>query len=114
MHEHTTALPDVKNQIVAFKQQLAPRRPELKRAFAEVRDYVARAAERIRADDANGRSTIPEVAYENIAGGSVSDATRAAIRASGVAIVRGVFPAAQATEWFEEVGRYLEDNAYEE
>lgn len=113
MHEQTASLPDVSGQIVSFKRQLAPRRTELKRAFAEVREHVARAVERIRDDDARGRPTIPELAYADIAAGKVSDITRGAIRTSGVAIVRGVFPAALATEWFDEVGRYIDDNDYE-
>ena len=113
MHEHTTSIPDVRDQIVAFKRQLAPRRSELKRAFVEVRDHVARTAERIRANDARGVATIPELPCPDIAAGKVSDSTRAAIRASGVAIVRGVFSTAEATEWFDEVGRYLDENAYE-
>ena len=113
MHEQTSATPDVRDQILAFKRQLAPRRSELKRAFAETRDHVARATERIRTDDARGLPTVPELAYEDIAAGKVSDRATTAIRGSGVAIVRGVFPAAQATEWFDEVGRYLDDNAYE-
>src|SRR6476620_10243434 len=114
MQQQPTSPPDVKDQIVAFKRQLAPRRSELKRAFAEVRDHVARASERICADDARGVPTIPELAYADIAAAKVSDSAGAAIRGSGVAIVRGVFPAAQATEWFDEIGRYLDENAYEE
>jgi len=114
MQQQPTSPPDVKDQIVAFKRQLAPRRSELKRAFADVRDHVARASERICADDARGVPTIPELAYADIAAAKVSDSAGAAIRGSGVAIVRGVFPPAQATEWFDEIGRYLDENAYEE
>ncbi len=113
MHEQTASLPDVSDQIVAFKRQLAPRRAELKRAFVQVRDEVARAVERIRADDVRGRPTIPELAYADIAAAKVSDSIRSAIRATGVAIVRGVFPPDQAAAWFDEIGRYLDENAYE-
>ena len=42
------------------------------------------------------------------------EATRAAIRRTGCAVVRGVFPEAQANDWFAEVGRYIDDNDYEE
>ena len=44
----------------------------------------------------------------------VPDATRAAIRRTGCAVVRGVFPEAQARDWFDEVGRYIDDNDYEQ
>ncbi|MEQ8699985.1 MAG: DUF1479 family protein [Bauldia litoralis] len=105
---------DVSDQIIAFKQQMAPRRADLKRAFAEVRDHVARAAEAIQADQAAGRQVIPEVAYADIAAGTVSDDTRQAIRRTGCAIVRGVYPEEQASGWFAELTEYLDANRYEE
>jgi hypothetical protein len=104
---------DVADQIVAFKRKMAPKRDVLKRAYEDVRGYVMKAADKIRADNAAGRPTVPELSYAEIKANKVSDATRMAIRKSGVAIIRGVFRASQATEWFEEVGRYLEDNQYE-
>lgn len=105
---------DVGDQIVAFKRKMAPRRAELKRAYEDVRSYVAKAADKIRADNAARRPTVPELSYADIKAGKISDKAREAIRKSGVAIVRGVFPATQASEWFDEVGRYLEDNSYEQ
>ena len=105
MHADTHHAVDVSGQIVAFKRKMAPWREELKRAFEDVRGYVMRAVERIRSDDAAGRPTVPELAYADIANGKVSDATRDAIRSSGVAVVRGVFPRSEATGWFDEVGR---------
>ena len=114
MQSETKSAFDVGDQIVAFKKKMAPRRDALKRAYAEVRDSISRAADRIRADNAAGRPTIPELNYLDVKDGKISDAAKAAIRKSGCAVVRGVFPAAQATEWFEEVGRYLIENRYEE
>ena len=104
---------DVNDQIVAFKRRMAPRRDVLKGAFADVRDHVSRAVDRIRTDSAAGRPVVPELAFSEISSGTVADATRAAIRRTGCAIVRGVFPEGQASDWFAEVGRYLEDNDYE-
>ena len=104
---------DVSAAIVAFKRAMAPRRDGLKRAFEDVRGHVARAAEKIQADVAAGRPVVPELAYADIKAGTVSDAARAAIRRTGCAVVRGVFPEAQARDWFEEVGRYIDDNDYE-
>ena len=106
---------DVSDEIVAFKRKMAPRRAELKRAFDDVKGYVSRASDTIRKNLAAGRPNVPEVDYyKDIKAGKISDATRKAIRQSGCAVVRGVFPASQATDWFEEVGRYLEANRYEE
>ena len=105
---------DVTDEIVAFKRAMKPRREALQRAFGEVRDHVARAADAIRADAAAGRPVVPEVDYRDIRDGKVSDATRQAIRKSGCAVVRGVFPASVASAWFDEVGTYLDANHYEE
>jgi len=114
MQTYTEDAFDVRNEIAAFKQRMRSRRADLQRAFAEVKDHVTRAADRIRTDDAAGRPTVPDLAYADIKAGRVTDRARQAIRASGAAIVRGVFPANEATEWFEEVGRYLEANRYVE
>jgi len=105
---------DVSDRIVAFKERLAPRRAELKRAFGEVRDHIARAAETIRADSAAGRPVIPEIAYSDIAAGIVGDEAKAAVRRTGSAIVRGVYPEAVASGWFAELCDYLDTNRYEE
>ncbi len=103
----------VADEIVAFKRAMAPRRAELKHAFSEVRDQIRRAAELIQSATAAGRSVIPEIGYDDIRAGRVSDAARQAIRRCGCAVVRGVFPADQARGWLDEVGCYLDDNDYE-
>src|SRR4051812_6922757 len=104
---------DVRGQIVAFKRSMAPRREALRRAFGEVKDHVRRAADAIREDAAAGRPVVPEVDYREIKGGSVSEGTRQAIRRTGCAIVRGVFPASIASDWFSELVAYIEANNYE-
>jgi len=38
---------DVRDQIIAFKRKLAPNRKGLKQAFADVKDHVSRAGDRI-------------------------------------------------------------------
>jgi len=105
---------DVADQIVAFKRSLAPRRDDLRRAFAEAKDHISRTADAILADVAAGRPVVPEVDYRHIKDGQVSDATRAAIRKTGCAVVRGVFPASVASAWFAELGEYLDANHYEQ
>ena len=47
---------DVRDQIVAFKRKLAPNRAALRRAYADVKDHVSRAADRILTDVAAGRA----------------------------------------------------------
>ena len=92
MHAETGQTFDVGEKIVAFKRQMAPRREALKRAFGEVKEHIAKAVDKIRTDNAAGRQVVPEVEYRDIHAGKVSDATREAIRRTGCAVVRGVFP----------------------
>jgi hypothetical protein len=114
MHAETDQTIDATEKIVAFKRKMAPRRDVLNRAFEDVKGHIDRAAEAIRKDAAAGKQVVPEVEYRDIAADRVSEATRQAIRKTGCAVVRGVFPASQASDWFAEVGEYLEANRYEE
>src|SRR5215218_6619929 len=105
---------DVRDRIVAFKRTLAPNREALTRAFAEVTDHVHRAADRILGDVAAGRPVVPELQYQDIRNGNVPAAVRQSIRSCGCAVVRGVFPASLASDWFAQLGVYLATNRYEE
>ncbi len=105
---------DVKDQIAAFKRRMAPRREALKKAFEEARDHVRRASDAIASETAAGRPVVPEIGYEDIRTGAVSDAVRHAIRRCGCVVVRDVFPDAQADDWFAELSAYLEINHYED
>jgi len=105
---------NVRDRIVAFKRTMAPRREALKRAYADVTDHVRRAVEAIRSDVAAERAVVPEIDYTDIRNGKVTDGSRGAIRKAGCAVVRGVFPATLARDWFAQIGEYLEANRYEE
>jgi Gig2-like len=105
---------EVRDQIIAFKRKLAPRREALQRAFADARDHVRRAVDIIRWEVAAGRGVVPELDYRDIRNNSVPEAIRRSIRKSGCAVVRGVFPADLARDWFAQVGEYLETNHYEQ
>lgn len=80
--------------------------------FAGIRSAMLREVEVIQTAQAQGRPVIPEVAYTSIADGSVSEATRAAIRHRGCAIIRGVFDSARVADWNAEVGDYIARNDY--
>jgi Protein of unknown function (DUF1479) len=105
---------DVRDQIVAFKRKLLPRREDLKRAYAEVKDHVNRAVDIVRREVAAGRAVVPEIDYRDIRNNTVAEGIRQSIRKSGCAVVRGVFPGHLAGEWFAQVGEYLETNNYEQ
>ncbi len=105
---------DVRDQIIAFKRKLAPRREALQRAFADVKDHVRRAVDIIRSDVAAGRAVVPQLDYRDIRNNTVPEPIRQSIRNAGCAVVRGVFPADLAREWFAQVGEYLDTNHYEQ
>ena len=105
---------DVRDQITAFKRKLAPRREVLNRAYEDVRDYVKRAVDIVLREVAAGRAVVPELNYPDIRNDSVPEAIRQSIRNTGCAVVRGVFRADVAHDWFAEVGEYLEMNHYEQ
>jgi hypothetical protein len=105
---------DVRDQIIAFKRKLAPRREALQRAYADVKDHVTRAVDIIRTEVAAGRAVVPELDYRDIRNNTVPDTLRQSIRKTGCVVVRGVFPADLARDWFAEVGEYLETNHYEQ
>jgi hypothetical protein len=105
---------DVRDQIIAFKRKLAPRRDALKRAYADVKDQVRRAVDIIRREVAAGHAVVPELDYRDIRNNKVPEALRQLVRNKGCAVVRGVFPADLARDWFAQVGEYLETNHYEQ
>jgi len=57
---------------------------------------------------------VPELDYADIRNNTVTETIRESIRKTGCAVVRGVFPANLARDWFAEVGEYLEVNHYEQ
>ena len=81
-------------------------------AFASVREAMKREVEGIREASEKGNSVIPEVAFKDVEAGSVPASTIEAIRRTGTAIVRGVFPRDQAEAWNRELGAYIDENDY--
>ena len=74
---------DVRDQIIAFKRKLAPRRDALKRAYADVKDHISRAVDIIRKDVAAGRAVVPELNYHDIKNNTVPESLRQSIRKTG-------------------------------
>ena len=85
---------------------------DTKVAFATVRDTMLREVEDIRAAQSAGRQVVPEISYAAIREGGVDDAVRQDIKRRGCVVVRGVFDRAQAEEWNDEIGQYVDRNNY--
>ena len=85
---------------------------DTKVAFATVRDAMLREVEDIRAAQSAGRQVVPEISYAAIREDGVDDAVRQEIKRRGCVVVRGVFDRAQAEEWNDEIGQYVDRNNY--
>jgi hypothetical protein len=104
----------IKDQIVKTKRALGAGSSRLKEAFRRIEDRIRRETEIIKAEIAARRSPLPEVDFKTVKDDKVPEATRNAIRRRGFAVIRGVYPKAQAEEWNEELGRYIDENRYYE
>jgi hypothetical protein len=102
----------IKKYTVETKQRLRGLQ-DVKAAFADVREQVARDVDGIRNRAATSGSAVPEITYQQIADGTVSASTIDDIRRAGAAIIRGVFPRTQAEEWNEQLGEYIAENDYQ-
>ena len=85
---------------------------DTKVAFATVRDTMLREVEDIRAAQSAGRQVVPEISYAAIREDGVDDAVRQEIKRRGCVVVRGVLDRAQAEEWNDEIGQYVDRNNY--
>ncbi len=85
---------------------------DVKAAFSEVRDQIRRDVEAIRETAETGRSSIPELDFKAIQSDQVPQSAIDAIRKTGTAIIRGVFPRQMAEDWNAELGAYIDGNDY--
>src|SRR3954468_12559425 len=92
------------------KQAMRAKLPDLKRVMAEVEEDLKREVEVIANAKAKGGNVVPIIEYRDIVDEKVSEATKAELRRRGVAVVRGVYPRAEAEAWNEEIGDYLKRN----
>jgi hypothetical protein len=103
---------DLQAKIVESKAALRRQLPGVEAVFAELAADLAAEIATVAARAAAGEPVIPEVAYADIVAQRVPPTLAQHIRARGCAIVRGVFPVAQAAAWNAELGEYLASNAY--
>jgi hypothetical protein len=96
------------------KAKLRALNPDHATAFRKLEDEIRREADAVAGKRARGEQVVPEIDYRDIAAGRVPDAAIAAIRRTGTAVIRGVFPRAQAEDWNEQLGAYITANGYYE
>ncbi len=83
-----------------------------KKSFIQSCSNINREVESILEMQAKEIPIIPELSYESIIKGEVSDSKIADIRRKGSVIIRNVFDRQQASEWNDEIEEYILSNDY--
>jgi len=96
------------------KRKLRRENPNYARTFAEVEAEIERRVAEVVDERDSGGEVIPTVQYADIASGRVSEETKDKVRSRGACVIRQVFSSRQATEWDEELGKYVEINRLDE
>jgi len=106
-----SSLPDIARWIAATKRELRAEH-DVQHAYQACLTRTRRQADEVREAHARGEGPVPEIRYADLAADRVPNATVAAVRQRGCAIVRGTFDRATAEAWNAELGEYLEANDY--
>ncbi|HEY7750212.1 MAG TPA: YbiU family protein [Aestuariivirgaceae bacterium] len=104
----------IKDKIIVAKRALGAGSAKIKDAFRRIEDRIKRETDKIQSEVSARRSPLPEVDFSAVQNSTVSEKTKNDIRHRGFAIIRGVFPRAQAEAWNDELGRYIDENHYYE
>src|SRR5262245_30908455 len=96
------------------KAKLRALNPDHQTAFRKLEDEMRREADSVAGKRARGEQVIPEIEYEGVIADQVPATAIDAIRRTGCAVIRAVFPRAQAEYWNEHLGQYITDNGYYE
>jgi Protein of unknown function (DUF1479) len=94
------------------KRQVRLNLSNIDRVLSEAEADMRREVEAIAATRDRGEPVIPELDFKAVREGKVSEAAKAEIRRRGAAVIRNVFPRAQAEAWNQAVGEYLARNDY--
>lgn len=103
---------ELARRVAESKDLLRRQLPNAADVFADAARTLEAEASELAARHADGEQVVPEVAYADMAAGTVAPATVDQIRARGVVVVRGVFPRAQAEAWDAELMDYVRRNDY--
>lgn len=82
-------------------------------AFREVESFIKERVAEIEEYNARGESIWPEIAYDDIAEGNVSDEFKEQVRRYGVLVVRGHFPREKALDFDRELVDYVDKNDFD-
>lgn len=98
-----------KQGVLETKVALRAQMPDCERRMAWLNEWLADEVAAVRNE---GADAIPRLDFRSVRAGEVSEAQQDRIRRRGAVILRGVFDRAQAEEWNDEIGYYIEANDY--
>jgi len=97
--------------ITAAKRELTEGK-DISKLFSGVRDTISRAVEGVANRYAKTGAVVPELSFDSVKNGSVSQDSIRQIKQHGCVIIRNVFSTQQAQDWNDELGDYLNRNNY--
>ena len=105
---------DLSKSVRETKSRLRDALPDRAEVFREFEKQIRAQVEEIVAEREAGRPVIPEIAYADIAAGSVSPQMTSLVKQRGACVVRRVFDPAQARGWDDQIGAYVTENNLDE
>lgn len=105
---------DISSAIRVAKAQLRARIGDVAAALAEVEQFVKAEVDDVLASRSRGEQVWPVVPFAAVAGGTVPEKLRAAVRRRGCVVVKGTFDQDRAQAWDCQLVDYLERNNFAE
>ena len=105
---------DFKQQVRLMKRVLREQIGDVEGLFEQVRSKIVKELAAARAEEAQNGTAWPQLSWEEIAAGRVSDEVKAHIRRRGCVVVKQTFSRDQALCWDESMLKYLDDNHFDQ
>src|ERR1700692_510923 len=100
---------DLPGSIRSAKKLLREALPNYAEVFRDVEAEMRRSVDAIVKEREAGEDVIPTVQYAEVKAGTVSPDMIARVKDRGACVVRQTFSVAQATDWDNEIGRYVDE-----
>ncbi len=102
----------MEQNISEIKQKLREGLGNLEQVWSHVLESVKDETSWIQEAHQKGDSVVPQIDFQRVKDGIVSDQEKETLKRCGCAIIRNVFTRTQATQWYEDAKAYLEENNY--
>ncbi len=105
---------DFKQNVRLMKQVLREQIGDVEGLFEQVRSKIVSEIVAARAEEAQNGCAWPQVDWQDIAAGRISEEVKDHIRRRGCVVVKQTFPREQALGWDESMLQYLDDNHFDD